>query len=155
MAVHCLRFSQSLPISLEHAWDFISSPYNLKIITPGEFGFEIISDINPGDKMHEGGIIVYRFRLLPFIRMKWESEISKVESQQYFIDEQRRGPFSYWRHRHSIKAIEGGVQMDDVVRYKVPFGFLGDMANQFFVQRKMESVFEYRRSVLEGIFGKM
>jgi ligand-binding SRPBCC domain-containing protein len=155
MAIHTIKTIQNLPVSLEEAWEFISSPYNLKTITPDDFRFEIINDVKPGDKMHAGQIIIYKLRPLPFMKIKWVSEITEVKHLEYFVDEQLEGPYRMWRHQHFLKVIEGGTQMQDVIQYKIPYGFIGTLLNFLFVRRKLNSVFEYRRKKLESIFGKM
>ena len=54
--VYSLKTVQTLPVSLDEAWDFFSSPNNLKEITPDNLGFNIISK-HQGDKMYPGQII--------------------------------------------------------------------------------------------------
>jgi len=155
MSTHIIKTTQNLPITLEEAWDFISSPHNLKTITPEHFGFDIINGIRPEDKMYAGQIIIYKLQPLPGMKVKWVTEISQVEQQRYFIDEQRSGPYKMWHHQHFLKTIPGGVQMDDIIHYEIPFGPIGEIANLLFVKKKLESVFEYRRVKLETLFGKM
>ena len=41
--VYSIKTVQRIPISLEKAWDFFSSPGNLQKITPANLGFNIIS----------------------------------------------------------------------------------------------------------------
>jgi hypothetical protein len=48
-------------------WDFISSPTNWKLITPGYMGFDFVSKDLP-DKIYEGIIISYK--VLPLLGIK-------------------------------------------------------------------------------------
>jgi ligand-binding SRPBCC domain-containing protein len=91
---------------------------------------------------------------LPVYRVYWMTEITHVEDKTFFIDEQRFGPYSLWHHQHHFKEINGGVEMTDIVHYKIPFWFLGDIANQLFVKRELKKIFEYRFSSVEQLFGK-
>lgn len=154
MAIYCKKSSQKLPISIDEAWDFLSSPYNLKTITPAHMGFVIKNDVKEGDKMFAGQIIVYDITPLPGYKTEWVTEITHVESKKYFIDEQRFGPYALWHHRHELVQIKDGVLMNDTIHYKVPFGFLGRIANMFFIKKQLNTIFNYREEKLESLFGK-
>lgn len=149
-----LRKSQRLPITIKQGWEFLSSPGNLKKITPPHMGFEIISGFN-GEKMYAGMIINYVVKPFPGIPMKWTTEITHVAEPYYFVDEQRFGPYKFWHHKHFLREIPGGVEMEDIIHYKLPFGFLGRLAHPLIVKRQLDSIFEYRRKVLGELFGKL
>jgi len=127
MPVYQLKSVQKLPISLQEAWDFLSSPYNLNEITPEDMDFEIINGVMPDEKMYAGQIIVYKLKPLPFYKTEWVTEITHVKNLEYLIDEQRFGPYALWHHQHKLIEIKGGVEMRDVIHYKLPFGILGDI----------------------------
>jgi hypothetical protein len=154
MAIYCKKTSQKLPISLEEAWEFLSSPYNLKTITPDHMGFKIKNDVKEGDKMFAGQIIVYDITPLPAYKTEWVTEITHVENLRYFIDEQRFGPYALWHHKHELIAIDGGVLMNDTIHYKIPFGIFGQIANSLFIKKQLETIFNYREEKLEALFGK-
>ena len=155
MGFHQLNTLQRLPISSEKAWDFFSSPANLKELTPDYMGFDITSGFSAGDKMYTGMIITYKVKPIAGIPLNWMTEITHIEDKKYFIDEQRFGPYSLWHHQHWFKEIEGGVEMIDKINYKLPLGFLGDIANTVFVKKQLEGIFEYRYKKLEQLFGKL
>ena len=69
------------------------------------------------------------------------TEITHVSQEQFFVDEQRYGPYSFWHHQHRFKPVEGGVEMTDVVHYKLPLGFLGGLANGVFVRNQLNQIF--------------
>ncbi len=117
-------------------------------------GFHIMSDLD-SDKMYSGQIIAYKVSPVAGIKMNWVTEITHVKEKEYFVDEQRFGPYSLWHHKHFIKAIPGGVEMTDIVDYKIPFGFLGDIANALMVKKQLKEIFDYRFKKVEEIFGKM
>jgi ligand-binding SRPBCC domain-containing protein len=150
--VYSLKTIQKIPISLAQAWDFFSKPDNLKDITPSNLGFHIISK-HHGEKMYAGQIIEYTVRPILGIPLYWMTEITHVQDKQYFIDEQRFGPYSLWHHQHHFKEVEGGVEMTDIVHYKLPFWVLGDIANDLFVKKQLDDIFNFRWKAVEKRFG--
>jgi ligand-binding SRPBCC domain-containing protein len=149
--VYSLKTVQVLPISLEKAWDFFSSPANLAEITPKNLGFNIISK-HHGEKMYAGQVIEYKVSPVLGIPLYWMTEITHVEQHKFFVDEQRFGPYSMWHHQHHFKEVPGGVEMTDIVHYKLPFWFLGDIANSVFVKKQLNDIFDYRFKAVEKIF---
>jgi ligand-binding SRPBCC domain-containing protein len=151
--LYTIEATQKVPGDIATIWDFISSPRNLKTITPPYMGFEITSKID-SEKMYAGQIISYKVSPVAGIQLNWVTEITHVVQNQYFVDEQRFGPYQLWHHKHFIKAIEGGVEMYDLVHYKLPFWFLGDIAHAVFVKQQLNEIFDYRYKKMEEIFGK-
>lgn len=152
MAVQILHRVQLIPAPLDKVWSFFSDPANLPRITPADMHFEILSSPQ-GDRIYAGQLIEYKLRPLPWLRTRWLTEITQVGEGHYFVDEQRQGPYKLWHHQHHFREIHGGVEMTDLVHYLVPFGFLGDLVNAFFVRRRLEEIFRYRRQVVEASFG--
>ena len=150
--VYSIKTIQTISVSLDAAWDFFSSPANLKEITPDNLGFNIISK-HHGDTMYAGQIIEYTVKPVLGIPLYWMTEITHVEEKKYFVDEQRYGPYSMWHHQHHFKAVEGGVEMTDIVHYKLPFWFLGDIAYEVFVKKQLQNIFDFRHKIVEKRFG--
>lgn len=153
MAAHTIKTVQKIPVSLDSAWMFFSNPANLQAITPEGMGFKVISK-HHGPVMYAGQIIEYTLKPLLGIPVYWMTEITQVKNKEYFIDEQRFGPYKLWHHQHHFKAIEGGVEMTDIVHYKNPLWRLGRLANALFVKKKLQKIFEYRFQKVEELFGK-
>ena len=139
--------------SLEEVWDFISSPANLKEITPDYMGFDITSTGLP-EKMHPGMIICYIVKPVLGIKTPWVTEITHVREKEFFVDEQRVGPYAIWHHQHHIEPIEGGVLMRDIVSYKPPFGVLGSIANTLLIRKKLKEIFNYRTEAIIKRYGE-
>jgi ligand-binding SRPBCC domain-containing protein len=152
MKIYQLHKKQNLPISIDQAWEFLSSPANLKTITPAYMSFDILSGADR--PMYSGQIIQYIVTQILGIKTKWVTEITHVVDKHYFVDEQRFGPYALWHHKHFIKEIEGGVEMEDIIDYKVPFGWLGQLVQPILVKPKLEEIFNYRTKKLEELFGK-
>jgi ligand-binding SRPBCC domain-containing protein len=132
-------------------WNFISSPKNLKTITPDYMGFDIITEGTP-EKMYEGLIIAYKVSPLLGIKTTWVTEITNVKENRYFVDEQRIGPYKLWHHQHILEETAEGTLMTDIVSYAPPFGLLGNLANGIIVKRKLNEIFNYRTKVLNELF---
>jgi len=151
MKIYTLHKKQKLPITISQAWDFLSDPRNLKTITPAYMSFNIISG---ADKpMYAGQIIQYIVTPVLGIKTKWVTEITHVKNKHYFVDEQRFGPYALWHHKHFINEIDGGVEMEDIIDYKVPFGLLGQLVHPILVKPKLEEIFNFRTEKLEALFG--
>jgi ligand-binding SRPBCC domain-containing protein len=153
MKIYTLSRTQKLPISLEEAWAFFSTPANLSRITPVDLTFDIVYK-SGGDTMYAGQLIRYKIGIFPMIKTSWVTEITHVDAPHYFVDEQRFGPYALWHHQHRFREIEGGVEMTDEVNYAIPLGWLGQLAHALFVRRQVNAIFDYRFDVLEKIFSK-
>lgn len=147
MAFYQFEREQFIYTTIDELWNFISSPQNLKIITPDYMGFEITSKNLP-DKIYEGMIISYIVRPLFGIKTNWITEITHIRDKSYFVDEQRVGPYKLWHHQHIIIPKNNGILMKDNVSYQPPLGILGVIANKLFINKKLNVIFDYRAIVL-------
>jgi len=153
MAVHTIKTVQKIPGSLDKAWEFFSNPANLQIITPPGMCFKIISR-HHGATMYAGQIIEYKVKPFAGITVSWMTEITVVKNREYFVDVQRLGPYKLWHHQHHFKEIPGGVEMTDIVHYKLPLGFIGRLANSFYIKKKPVGIFNFRHQKVVEIFGR-
>ncbi len=151
MKIYRFVRTQKIPINIKEAWNFLSDPNNLKTITPSYMGFHIIE--NENTEMYSGQIIKYTVSPILGIKINWVTEITHVKNLEYFVDEQRFGPYSFWHHKHFIKEIKGGVEMVDILDYALPFGILGRFFHPVIVRPKLDEIFNYRREKLIKIFG--
>ena len=147
-----LKQSQTLPVDREVLWEFISVPQNLNKITPPDMAFEIIGE-SP-EKTYTGLLLEYRVKVPLLGWSTWLTEIKYVQEGVSFMDEQRVGPYKLWLHTHKLEDVDGGTRMTDDIRYIVPFGPIGWIANVLFVGRTLRRIFDYRRVKMEEIFGK-
>ena len=116
-------------------------------------GFQVTSVFAPGAKVYPGMIITYKISPLLGIKLNWMTEITHVKDKVYFVDEQRFGPYSLWHHQHHFKQIDGGIEMTDIVHYRLPFGILGNMAHALSVKNRLKEIFTYRYFKINEIFG--
>jgi ligand-binding SRPBCC domain-containing protein len=154
MAFYQFYKTQLIAATIEELWDFISSPKNLKVITPGYMGFEITTE-NLSEKMYPGMIISYTIKPVLGIRMLWVTEITYVEEMKYFIDEQRIGPYAMWHHQHFFEPTGQGVLMTDIVSYSPSLGFLGALANSIFISKQLRDIFIFRENELQKRFQRV
>lgn len=153
MPLYQLIREQKVNTDVDELWDFISAPANLKEITPDYMGFDITSGDLP-KRMHAGMIISYKVRPLLGIPTTWVTEITQVEDRQFFVDEQRLGPYRMWHHQHHIRPIAGGTLMKDIVSYIPPMGPLGALANSLIIRSKLAEIFDYRVAAIEKRYGQ-
>ncbi|MGY8949182.1 MAG: SRPBCC family protein [Flavobacteriales bacterium] len=153
LKLYQIKTKQKLPISVDKAWEFLSNPKNLKEITPKHMNFRILSGADRS--IFAGQIIQYKVTPMLGISTKWVTEITHVKDKEYFVDEQRFGPYALWHHKHFIKKIDGGVEMEDVIDYKIPFGIIGQIAHPIIVKNKLKQIFKYRENKLKELFGEI
>ena len=149
--IHYLHREQVITGSIETVWAYFSNPNNLNPITPPDMNFEITAG---GDlKMYEGQIIEYRVEFLRGIKSLWLTEIAYVRDLQYFVDEQRVGPYHFWYHEHRFEKAGNGVKMTDHVIFIPPYGLLGDLVTSIWIRGKLEHIFDFRFQKINEIFG--
>jgi ligand-binding SRPBCC domain-containing protein len=151
MSVHEYTTKQYLPISIEDAWDFFSSPKNLSTITPPELQLVIRSALNE-EAIYDGMQIDYTVKPLFKIPLRWRTKIDFVVPNKLFVDKQQKGPYKSWEHTHFFEQVEGGTIVADMVQYELPFGKLGDLIHRLLVRKKIEHIFVYRKNILTKLF---
>ena len=150
--IQYLHREQAIPAPLENVWAYFADPKNLNAITPPDMNFEIMAG---GDEpMYEGQIIEYRVEFVRGLRSLWLTEIAHVRDGEYFVDEQRVGPYRFWYHEHRFEPAHAGVKMIDHVTYAAPFGFLGDLVNAMWIRKRLESIFDFRAKRIAELFGE-
>ena len=147
--IYRLNHQHFLPLSIEQAWRFISTPQNLQKITPKELDFKITSPVT--DEIYSGQIITYSIRLNKAIKMNWVTEITHLDEGTSFVDEQRFGPYKMWHHLHTLEKVKGGVLMTDTVHFKLPMFWLAPLIYRLYVKRNLTAIFEYRTTKLDAL----
>jgi ligand-binding SRPBCC domain-containing protein len=150
--IHELTSIQKIPASLEATWQFFSNPQNLKLLTPPALDMVVTNKVF-GDEVYAGQIMSYKLKPLLNITAYWTTEITHVDKGRNFVDEQRKGPYRLWHHQHHFKEIEHGIEMTDLVHYRLPLGFLGNMTHGILVKKKLIEIFTYRFNRINEIFG--
>jgi len=150
--VHTLLAQQVITARREQAWDFFSNPRNLPQVTPPGLGFTILTPDLPS-QVYAGLMIAYRVRPLAGIPLTWLTEITHVRPGEYFIDEQRVGPYAVWHHEHWFREVGGGrLELSDRVTYVLPFGPLGNLAHPWLVKPQLDRIFAFRQEAVRRLF---
>jgi ligand-binding SRPBCC domain-containing protein len=150
--IYRLQYEQVLNTSIAEAWRFFSQADNLEKITPSYMRFDITSPVT-GKPVYAGEVITYIIRPVLGIPLRWMTEITHVKEGEYFVDEQRQGPYGLWHHQHHFEAVNGGVKMTDIVHYSLPLGMLGRVAHALFVGKQLKEIFAYRQKRVKELFG--
>lgn len=147
-----LHYTDKVPLKLGECWDFFSSPRNLKKLTPDYLDFQMLFDPD-SERMYPGQIIAYTIKPVLHVPITWVTEITQVKELEYFIDEQRFGPYKFWHHEHRFREVAGGVEVTDIIYYKMPYGVLGRGLHALKVHRDLKGIFSYRASKMKELFG--
>lgn len=134
---------------LDVVFQFFSKPENLEMITPESLSFNILTPISI--RMETGSLIDYTIRLFG-IPIHWRTLISDYEPPFRFVDQQIKGPYTFWHHTHTFQAVEGGVEIIDKVKYSLPLGWLGTLAHSIWVRKDLEKIFKHRKTVIQNYF---
>lgn len=153
MKLERIQTIQRLPIQIEEAWDFFTSPKNLSLITPHWLDYRL--NLDPPEYLHPGTIISASIRPIPVISTSWISEITHIRPPQFYITEQRVGPFKLWHHEHHFRAIDEGVEIEDIIMYGMHFGMIGSFVHNVYLRKRLHEIFSYRAQTLEQRFGSL
>ncbi len=153
MKIYQLYRQQYLSLSVQEAWDFLSSPYHLNDITP-DFFHVTITSIVP-EKIYSGLMLSYQMKAVFGIPMSWLSEISHCDEPKRFVYEQRIGPFKFWSHEVCLTETQNGLMLEDIMCYVMPLGWLGQFLNTVLIASKLDRIFDTRRDYLNSRWGQV
>ncbi|CUV08237.1 Cell division inhibitor [hydrothermal vent metagenome] len=151
MKIYELNKTQYIKRSIEEVFSFFEKAENLALITPEKLAFKILTPTPI--VMVKGTLIDYTIRLMG-IPIHWRTLITKYNPPHEFVDEQIKGPYKFWHHTHTFKVINGGVEINDSVRYGIPMGVLGQLVHQVWILKNLENIFEYRKAVIDKLFNQ-
>ena len=144
--IHILERRQRVTVPIDDAFAFYGDARNLERITPPWLGFEVTTPAPI--EMGAGTLIEYRLRLHR-VPVRWRTRIAAWEPPRRFVDVQTKGPYSLWEHTHTFEEDgPGATIIEDRVRYSIPFGPLGELADRLLVQRDLRQIFDYRRDAV-------
>ena len=145
-----LHREQFVPGDPAVIWEFFATPRNLDRLTSPHLRFRIVGDVAP--RMFAGQLIEYRVGIVPGLWTRWLTEITHVREGEFFVDEQRIGPYRLWHHQHLFATAPGGVRMTDHVTYDPGWGPLGTLAHAAWIRRKLAGIFDHRARQTAALF---
>ena len=151
MKIFKLEAKQFIRRPLEEVFGFFSRPENLVVITPAKLNFKILTPFPI--EMKQGAVIDYTIKLFK-IPIHWRTLITSYEPPYMFVDEQVKGPYTFWHHTHIFKEIDEGVEIQDKVIYAIPFGIIGRILHFLWIKRDLIKIFEHRKKIIEQSFTK-
>jgi ligand-binding SRPBCC domain-containing protein len=150
MTLHTLKREQFIPQPAAAVFDFFHRAENLETITPPWLHFRILTPLPIA--MRRGAMIAYRI-CMHGLPINWLTEISQWNPPSEFVDEQVKGPYHIWRHKHCFLAVTGGTRMTDTVEYSLGYGIFGELAHRLFVAGDLARIFDYRAQRIRELLG--
>jgi ligand-binding SRPBCC domain-containing protein len=150
--IRTLHRQQFVPGDPEHIWNFFATPQNLNVLTPDSLRFRIIGHV--AARMYAGQMIEYRIGILPGVWTRWLTETTHVREGEFFVDEQRLGPYRFWHHEHRFEPVENrrGLLMTDHITYDVGYSFLGGLMETLWIRGQLAEIFDFRRTRINELF---
>lgn len=146
---YALERTQKVRVEIKEAFAFFAEPRNLEAITPAWLRFRIVE---APDRLERGSQLRYRLRLFGW-PIRWRTEIAGWDPPRSFTDVQRSGPYPLWEHTHRLSPANGGTEIHDHVRYRVPGGPLAPLVQSLLVRRWLEGIFDYRAARMQELLG--
>ena len=77
------------------------------------------------------------------------SQVTELESPNYFSDVMQQGAFKSMRHEHHFEASGSGTLMRDVFVFESPLGWLGKLVDALILKRYLRRFLEERCNVIK------
>lgn len=78
------------------------------------------------------------------VPLRMTSRITEMDSPNYFVDEQVKGPFQRFRHVHEFSQDSAGTTMIDRIEFAAPFGPIGRLVERLVLARYLQKLIETR-----------
>ena len=147
--VYTFYKEQFVPSDMDTVFEFFSRPENLEKITPSSMGFNIITPTPI--EMKEGAIIDYTVKILG-VPVRWRTMITSYKENEYFVDEQLKGPYSYWHHKHTFKEVDGGILIIDEITYALPIQAFRKIVHPVLIKPQLNQIFDFRFQTIKDKF---
>ncbi|MBI2806949.1 MAG: SRPBCC family protein [Planctomycetes bacterium] len=145
MKTHIFQAHMWLPLAIEPVFAFFGDVANLSKISPPSVRIQTITPLPI--EMRVGTIVEHRMSIRWF-PIRWRSEITVWEPPVRFVDEQRSGPYRFWKHRHEFEVAEGGTWVRDHIEYRTHGWLFEPIVNRIFVAPELRRLFAHRQKAI-------
>lgn len=139
---------QFVPMKPDEIFNFFSRAENLETLTPPWLNFKIVSKST--DELKKGTLINYKLKIHG-IPVKWKTLISDWKENEFFVDDQLKGPYSKWHHLHTFEPVPGGTLLRDEVTYRVPVAILGNIFLSSWIANDVGTIFKFRQEKIQNL----
>lgn len=150
MTTETYRLRSTMPVSVETLDRWHRRSGALERLTPP---WEPVEVVGRTGGVEPGARSVLEVGVGPFT-LEWVAEHRTLPEpgpgELGFVDEQVEGPFARWRHVHRFRAADGASELEDEVRYTLPFGPPARLLAGRWLRRRLDRAFRYRHRVLSG-----
>lgn len=115
----------------------------LELLTPAFPPVRLLSrtgGIEPGSEV-----------VLRVVIFRWLARHTAFERDRLFVDEQIRGPFAKWVHRHEFEGFGNRTRLTDRIEFELPGGALVNRLLGWAVRPGLEQMFAHRHKVTKQI----
>ena len=117
------RAETVIEAGIDEVYAFHENPHNIGQISPGWQRVEILA---AQPRAAAGEHFVIKIRFFGVLPLTWEGVWHEADRPNVLVDGSVRGPFAYWRHEHSFRAIDSThTMMTDEVHYAFFRGWIG------------------------------
>ncbi len=146
-----LVFESPLRATAQQAYAWHARPGAFKTLTPW---WAMTRVLREAPSLDPGSQALIRVGPGP-LGVLWLAEHTHNDPPRGFVERQVRGPFRSWEHRHRFLPLSGepdGSILRDELRYELPGGPLGLVADVLLVRPFLRRLFAYRhRATREGV----
>jgi ligand-binding SRPBCC domain-containing protein len=100
--------------------------------------------------LQTGARVVFQAFLGP-IPITWVAVHTEYERNRLFVDEQERGPFAYWKHRHEFLPQGPTSILADRIEFRLKGGPLADLLLGWAAKLQLQLMFRHRHAVTKRL----
>lgn len=134
----------ALPYPRERVFAWHERPGALARLTPP---WERVTVVSREGTIHDGDVTIFKVGVGP-VKVEWEARHEGYKPPEEFCDQQVRGPFASWHHRHSFEPLPAGTRARDVIHHRLPGGAMGRSLGRDKVEAMLHRMFAHRHHTL-------
>lgn len=140
--MHC-EYSTLLRAPVERVFGFHEQPDAIERLTPP---WQKVRVVRKSGGLQVGAVVEFQVYFGP-VPVTWIAHHIAYKKNEYFVDEQRQGPFSAWVHTHLFQAETGGTRLTDSIELALPGGLMAEKMAGWLVRRQLARLFAYRHEI--------